>query len=237
MQGPFDFLRDRISNLRAHPFQSIASGVAGGFVPGGGLIANNLFGRYNNSRFNNSAQQFQDLTRDQSNLDTNAAMNKPLEGPLGDYDRNNPYGETGPDSGDQNRQLAQALSGQGGGMNGGGPSYQPYGGPSMSGQQWMDRSGGYGNIMGQMLGVAPDQSNLVNQLLDPISMGAGLPGSGVLGGAHGPGAVRDYRDGLSLNQNVGNYGISPMQVGGSNVIFGSGDPNGLFRHNQRTVGG
>jgi len=248
--GPADFFRSRFDNIRAHPIQNLASTVFGGFVPGGGIAANALFNRYNDNRFNNSAQQFQDLTRDQSNMDTNAAMNKPpgdprlsgdngfnWEGPTGsNYGR----GEegSGVDSGtraSQNQQLGLALSGGGGMTNGGGPSYQPYGGPSMTGQQWQDRSGGYGNIIGQMLGVAPDRGPLVDSLLDPISMGAGLPGSGQL---RGPQAHRDYREGLALNgPGVGNYGVSNFMVGGSPVIFGAGDPNGIFRHNQHQYGG
>lgn len=244
--GPADFFRSRFDNLRAHPFQNLAGAALGAFVPGGGLVANAAFGRYNDNRFNNSAQAFQDLTRDQSQLNTNDALNQPLgddrlsgnngfnwDGPTGP---NNGTDYTGDNSGraQQDRQLGEALMGGGGSMNGGGMPSIGYNGPSMSGQQWMDRSGGFGNIIGQAFGLAPDRGPLVDSLLDPISMGPGLPGSGHMN----PQARRDYRDGTSnVGPGIGNYGVSNFMVGGSPVIFGSGDPNGRYRMRGSQYGG
>lgn len=244
MPGPMDFFRSRLDNLRAHPFQNLMSTVAGGLVPGGGLLANAAFNRYNNNNFNNAASQVYDRGRQQADMDAASNMNSDLGDPRLSGDNGFSYnGPTGPNEGrgsGLDQQLASSLMGGGGGRNGGGPmpSYGPYAGPSMSSQQWNDRGGGYGNIVGQMLGVAPDQSPTVNALLDPISMGAGLPGSGVLNGLHGPNAVRDYREGLALNgPGVGNYGVSNFQVGGAPVIFGSGDPNQRYRNRGSEYGG
>lgn len=257
--GPIDFFRSRIDQFRAHPIQGLI-GLGAGAVgsafggPAGGQFASALtrrgFDRYNNSQFSGNIGSALDRSLDQTTLDTNDAMNKPLnDDRLGG---NTPFGwvgPTGPNSGtdvngpgfndsgtraQQDRQLGDALTGGGGGTYGGGPSYQPYSGPSMSGQQWMDRSGGYGNIIGQTLGLAPDQSPLVNSLLDPISMGPGLPGSGHMN----PQARRDYREGTSnVGPGIGNYGVSNFMVGGSPVIFGAGDPNGRYRMRGTQYGG
>lgn len=219
--GPMDMLRNRISSWQAHPFQNIASTAFGAFVPGGGFAANAAFNRYNDNRFNNSAQQFQDLTRDQSQLDTNNAMNKPLNGPLGAYDRNNPYGES--------------MQGQGGGMSAGGPYSGGY-----NTQNW--------NLQDMTSGHAPSQpSNFVNDILNSISTGPGQPGT-QQGGLFGNGQrthqqiQSDYRDGTSnVGPGIGNYGVSNFMVGGSPVIFGArpagGDMNGLAVYNPRLNGG
>jgi len=212
--GPIDYLRGRAQNWQAHPFQNIASTVFGGFVPGGGIAANALFNRYNDNRFNNSAQQFQDFTRDQSNLNTNDAMNKPLSGPLGAFDRQNPYGsETGP---------AQGMGPQGG------PS--PYSGGYNS-QNW--------NLQQMTSGNAPNQpSSFVNDILNSISTGPGQPGTqtgGLFDTPRGPEARRE--GGFSGGPGMGNYGVSNLNVGGAPVIFGSGDPNGRYRNRGSQYGG
>lgn len=232
-------IASRLDNWRAHPFQSLISTLAsgaGGF--GAGMVANNLFGRYNNSRFNNSAQQLQDRSRDLATLNTNDSMNKPLgDDALNGDNGFNWDGPTGPNSGSGYGGEALTGGGSAGPYGGGGlaGNILNYSGPSMSGQQWMDRSGGYGNIIGQALGLAPDQSPFVNSLLDPISMGPGLPGSGHMN----PQARRDYRDGTSnVGPGIGNYGVSNFMVGGSPVIFGTNgfDPNGAAVYNRRGVG-
>jgi len=226
--GPADFFRSRFDNIRAHPIQNLASTVFGGFVPGGGIAANALFNRYNDNRFNNSAQQFQDLTRDQSNMDTNAAMNKPLSGPLGDYDRQNPFGEapsSGSDKQNQDQQLGLALTGSGGGMSGGGPmggmGYQPIGGwnqGTMSG--WNGNQANASQAFGLLdfLGQNPNQ---------PFN----LP---TTPSAHSPEALRDgtFGGGMGMGGRGANYGVSNFNVGGSPVIFGT-DPNQMVMANGR----
>jgi len=228
--GPADFFRGRLDNIRAHPFQNLASTVFGGFVPGGGIAANALFNRYNDSRFNNSAQQFQDRSADLSNLNTNASMNDPLGGPLGDYDRANPNGEA-PSGGtggraQQDRQLGEALMGGGGGQNAGGPmggmGYQPIGGWSQA----------------TMSGWNPNQANGSQAfgLLDFLGQNPNTPfnlpttPSGHLTPA-------DRRDAAQGGYGPGNYGVSNFMVGGSPVIFGSGDPNGRYRNRGSQYGG
>lgn len=207
--GPMDMLRNRISSWQAHPFQNIASTAFGAFVPGGGFAANAAFNRYNDNRFNNSAQQFQDLTRDQSQLDTNNAMNKPLNGPLGAYDRNNPYGES--------------MQGQGGGMSAGGPYSGGY-----NTQNW--------NLQDMTSGHAPSQpSNFVNDILNSISTGPGQPGTQQGGGLFGPGenGPEARRDGSWGGGNRGaNYGISNMMANGQQMITGY-DPNQMVMANGR----
>jgi len=216
--GSMDFLRNRISSWQAHPFQNIASTAFGAFVPGGGLLANAAFDRFNNNQFNNSANTFQNLTRDQSQLDTNNAMNKPLNGPLGAYDRSNPYGE---------QATMQAPSG---GM--GGPSYSG----GYNSQNW--------NLQDMTSGHAPSQpSSFVNDILNSISAGPGQPGTQT-GGLFDNGQrthqqiQSDYRDGTAnVGPGIGNYGVSNMMVGGSPAIFGSGDPNQRYRARNNQYGG
>ena len=208
--GPMDYLRGRVSSWQAHPFQNIAStlaGVAGG--PMAGLGANAAFNRYNDNQFNNSAQQFQDLTRDQSNLDTNAAMNKPLNGPLGAYDRSHPYGDP-----------------QMGSMGGAGGMSSP-GGYSGGGQNW--------NLGEMTSGHAPSQpSSFVNDILNSISTGPGQPGTqqgGLFdqgGGNQGPGALRDG----TMGNRGANYGVSNMVANGQQMITGM-DPNQMVMANGR----
>lgn len=221
--SPFEFFRSRWDNIQAHPGQNAISTALGALVPGGGIAANALFNRYNDSRFNNSAQQFQDRSADLSNLNTNDALNKPLSGALGDYDRQNPLGEApSNDSGraEQNRQLGQALTGNGqnaGGMVG---NYQPPGG-------WSQQT---------MSGWNPNQAN-ANQtfgLLDFLGPNPNQPFDLPASGHMTPQARRDA---MQSGYGMGNYGISNMMVGGSPVIFGAGDPNGRYRNRGYDYGG
>lgn len=228
--GPIDYLRSRVSSWQAHPFQNIASTAFGAMVPGGGFAANALFDRYNNNQFNNSASQLQDRSLQQTTMDSNSAMNAPLNGPLGAYDRNNPYGS--------NAGPAQTM---------GGPSGSPMGGGGMGPSSGYN--GGYNTQnwnLGQMTsGNAPNQpSSFVNDILNSISTGPGQPGT-QQGGLFGNGQrthqqiQSDYRDGTAnVGPGIGNYGVSNFNVGGSPVIFGTNgfDPNGAAVYNRRGVG-
>ena len=241
--GPIDYLRSRVQSWQAHPFQNIASTVIGGLGgPAAGLGANAAFNRYNDNRFTNATQQLQDRSSDLSQLNTNDAMNRPLgNDALSGNNGFNWTGPTGPNdgSGGMGGPIdGGSAQGMGGGMHGGGPLPPTgYGGPSMTGQQWQDRGGGYGNLVGQTQGVAPDQpSSFVNDILDSISMGPGLPGSGQRNHQQ---IQSDYRDGTSnVGPGIGNYGVSNMMVGGSPVVFGGNgfDPNGAATYNRRGVG-
>lgn len=211
--GPMDFLRNRIQSWQAHPFQNIASTAFGAFVPGGGLAANALFDRYNNNQFNNSTGSALDRGRQEIDMDTNSALSGPLQGPLGQYDRSHPYGDT---------QTGQVM-GSGGGTYGGGPS--SYSGP----QNW---NFGYGSNWAT--GNAPSQpSSFVNDILNSISTGPGQPGTqqgGLFDTPRGPEARRE--GGMGGYGRSANYGISPMQANGQNLIVGM-DPNQMVMANGR----
>lgn len=232
MQGPIDYARGRIDNWRAHPFQNIASTLFGGFVPGGGLAANALFNRYNDSRFNSSTNQANSLINDQLGIDTNQAMNRPLSGPLGQFDDQGTYGNGGaPTSGgraEQDRQLGQALQGGGGGQSFGGSmggaGYAPPGGwnqVSMSG--WNPNQASGSQAFGLLDFLGPN----MNKPFD-------IPTTPSSGGHMSPEA---RREGSNVGPGIGNYGVSNFMVGGSPVIFGAGDPNGRYRNRGSQYGG
>lgn len=67
-------------------------------------------------------------------------------------------------------------------------------------------------------------------LAGPDQTGAGPPVEDVEG--RGPEARRDAGGGPNAN-----YGVSNFMVGGSPVIFGSGDPNGRYRNRGYEYGG
>jgi hypothetical protein len=191
------------SDIRAHPFQSFLSALAGAFVPGGGFATHAAFNAYNNHNFNNAANTIYDNGAAQGNQAAQAGFDRPLNGQLGMFGDNS---STPGSTGSYNGSMFDML-GNGGGLF-----------DSM-------------NQPGSMF--VPDYGQGPQQVANSPAWGQGaMPPQGI----HGPEQRRDYRDGLALNQNVGNYGISPMQVGGQNVIFGSGDPNGRYR-NHRDYGG
>jgi hypothetical protein len=225
--GPMDFLRNRVDQWRAHPFQQIASTVAGGFGgPAAGFAANRGFDAYNNNQFNNSAQTGYDRSQQQTNMDANSAISSPLNGPLGNYDRSgqSPYGSVqgGGGQGD--------MGGSSGGMAGGGPSYGGYQGPTQSSQQWMGNTGGFQGIQNQMNGSAPGQpSQFVNDILNSISTGPGQPGTGF----NGQGSKHDQ---IMANGGMpGLYGVSNFMAGGTPVINGmqTNDMNSVAMANRR----
>lgn len=226
--GLGDRFRNRIESWRAHPFQNFASTLAGGLAgPAGGELAQDAFGRYNDSQFSRAFDTLGNRSLQQTTMDTNDAMNKPLSGSLGDYDRLHPFGEQGPQS--------MAGQGMGGGFGG------PMGGGGYS----------YGNFAGQLRGEAPpQQSSFVNDILNSISTGPGLPGTqqgGLFGSPNGPmsgfnpngplsqfspqgplGQFMNHADRVDYRDNLGNngagmsanYGISPMMANGQQMITG-----------------
>lgn len=221
MPGPVDFFRSRFDNLRAHPFQFGLSTLAGGLVPGGGLLANAAFNRYNNNNFNNAASQSYQHGEDIGNQAAQAGFDRPLNGPnalVSGLDRRN----------DLDHGLADALTGGGGGMNGGG-----YTGPTQSPSQWTQQS---------ISGWNPNQAN-ANQnfgLLDFLGPSTN-PG--------GQASHQEIKERLDNRANMGGgsggnpalYGVSNFMVGGSPVINGvrpaGGDMNQLATYNGRRFGG
>lgn len=182
---PIDALRERVSNMRAHPFQNIVSGIAGAVGgPLGGMASRGLFNRYNQGQFDNAANTNQARVTDQMGIDTNDAMNKPLNGPLGQF-------------GNDNSQLAQALTG---GPQGGG--YGNPGGYNMS-QNWNPQSFSGG-------------SNVVQGILDQLPGGSNFT----------PLTHQEHLQNIENQQNQGggmpgaNYGVSNFMAGGSPVITG-----------------
>lgn len=76
-------------NAQAHPLQTALGAVAGGLIPGGGLIAGQLFNRYNNAQFNNQVVNSGNVTSRQGERAGNAAMDRPLSGALGQFNNSN----------------------------------------------------------------------------------------------------------------------------------------------------
>lgn len=212
--GPVDYLRNRVASWQAHPFQNLVStglGVFGG--PAASQLASMGFDRYNQGQFNNAANQLQDRSLQQTTMDANSAMNAPLAGPLGAYDRQHPFGEGG-----------GMMSGgmQGGGF--GGPI--GYSGPTQSGQNfnWQD-------IQNASAGLAPQQpSGFVNDILNSISAGPGLPGTGNFGDG-GP-SPANRRDSGGMMPGMGVFNFSP----GTWTATGYGDPNSRYRNSGRDFG-
>lgn len=168
---PIDALRERVSNFRAHPFQNIASMVAGGLGgPLGGAASRGIFNRYNQNQFDNAANTNQERVTDQMGMDTNDAMNKPLNGPLGQFE------------GSDNSQLANIMAGAG---SGGGHFGNP-GGYNMS-QQWQNPSGftGGSSVVQGILDQLPGGSNFtplshqehLQNIENQQNMGGGMPGA------------------------------------------------------------
>jgi hypothetical protein len=216
MPGPLEMLQQRFSNIRAHPFQNIASGVAGGLFPGAGLLANNIFNRYNQGQFNSSANQANQNLGDQIGQTSQGIFDRPLNGPLGQAQ-----------GGNDNAPLAQALSGggQGGGMGGG------YQGPQQSwnqGQNWQNQTGGSGGFLDFLTQGAPQTPN-GSFFQDPQYQSHE--------GESGPQWRRDQAESGGGGGMPANYGVSNFNVGGSPVIFGvrpSGyDPNGQVYNNRK----
>jgi hypothetical protein len=208
-------------NWRAHPFQNGLSTAAGMAVPGAGLITSMIFNHINQNRFNNAASNSYANGAALGDQAAQAGFDQPLDNSA--LSGSNGFGwdgPTGPNNGTD-------FSGAGGGMNyGGGLLGQLGGQPTGDGSApaWYQDSTMSG---ADPLGLVPNY--------DPSSQ---FPGSPL---APQPGMTHqdrlDYRAGLPLNVGVGNYGISPMQVGGQNVIFGSGDPNGRYRNRGTDYGG
>ncbi len=94
-----DRIQSRWNTMTTHPLQTLLGLGAGAIVPGGGLIANRLFNRYNQNQFNNSASTDFGNMIDQGNRAGNASIDKPLNGPLGQF------------GGNSNQSLAQAFMG------------------------------------------------------------------------------------------------------------------------------
>jgi hypothetical protein len=77
-------------DVRAHPFQSLLSTVAGGLVPGGSIAAHALFNRYNNNQFNNNVQQSYANGAAQGNQAESGLWGRPLNGQLGQQQQQSP---------------------------------------------------------------------------------------------------------------------------------------------------
>jgi hypothetical protein len=76
------------SDIRAHPFQSFLSALAGAFVPGGGFATHAAFNAYNNHNFNNAANTAYGNQAAQGDQAAQAGFDRPLNGVLGQYGDN-----------------------------------------------------------------------------------------------------------------------------------------------------
>jgi hypothetical protein len=188
---PMDAMRERFGNMRAHPFQNLASGLLGAVVPGGGMIGRGMFNKYNQGQFDNAAQTNAGLVGDQMQMDTNDAMNKPLNGMLGQFEDS-----AGPGGG-MGGSIGGPGSGGGYGSNQGWNMSQQWGSPS----SFTGGSSFVNDIMSQLPGgpsftggqPVTHQDHLMN-IENQQNQGGGMPGA--------------------------NYGVSNMMVGGSPVITG-----------------
>lgn len=156
--NPMDMIRSRIDSWRAHPFQQGISSLAGLFGgPVGGFGAQAGFNRLNDSNFNRAAQTGYDRSLQQTTTDANSAMNAPLNGPLGNYDRSGDPGQPG---------MGGGMPTPGGGQ---------YGSPNT--QNW--QYGQFNTVNPQ----PPSQSSFVQSILNSIGPnGPGLSGGGQGGG-------------------------------------------------------
>ena len=216
---PIDALRERLNAIRAHPFQEGASAVAGFFGgPIGGGAARAGFNRYNDYSLNHAQDINQSRVGDQMQMDTNDAMNRPLEGPLGWDGMYIGGGEQG------NQALAQALSGSGSGGGFGGPAGgQSYGSP-----------GGYNMAQGFLPSAGYDQggSTFVSGLMNELPGGSGFGSETLWSTADNGGSPlthQQHLDNLDMKKNSmfgadhglgGNYGISNMTANGQQMITG-----------------
>lgn len=168
---PIDALRERVNSFRAHPFQNIASmvaGAAGG--PLAGQAARMGFNRYNQGQFNDAMNTNNGLVGEQMQMDTNDALNRPLSGPLGQFDAQ----DNGP--------LAQVMAGQHGPSGGGYGNPQGY---NMA-QNWNAPSfGGGSSVIQGILDQLPGGSNFTplshqehqQNIENQANMGGGMPGA------------------------------------------------------------
>lgn len=168
--GIGDYLSGRVDSWRAHPFQNGLSTLAGVFGgPLASIGAQQGFNRYNDNQFNNMAQTNQDRMSQQLNMDTNANMNAPLAGPLGDYDRGGGGMEQG-------------------GMTGMGSQLGAYTGNTSSPGAY-----NYGQFGQQLQPTNQSPSQFVNDILGGIGgvpgAGGGGMGSNAMGGGLGSGGM------------------------------------------------
>ncbi len=181
--GLGDFLSSRVDNWRAHPFQNALSTLGGAVNPALGLGLQQAFGRYNDSQLpsiaNNEVNQF----NDRSNPNLQASIwDKPLNGSLGDYDRNTP--SNGPMNGmqDSGGDYSGGMSSPGGFDYGQmGRDMSP---PNQSPSQFVqDILGNLGPNPNQQPSYGPLSS--FNQQPGPLAGFNGGGGSGPLSGFNG----------------------------------------------------
>lgn len=181
-------ISDRVSGWRAHPFQNGLATLAGGVNPllGQGLGA--MFGRVNDRNFNQSAQTGYDNSLQQTTMDANSAMNKPLNGPLGQFD------------------------GMGGSVSGGSSS-QGFGGSGNGNPQAWN----YQNFADQLSGKPQAQSPFVESILNSIGPnGPGMSGNGGGGGNEGMGTGGGMGQGMSsFGGPLAGGGLSSVMNGAS----------------------
>lgn len=211
-----DRFSNRLDNMRAHPWQTIAGLGAGALVPGGGLIANRLFGMMNQNNFNNASNQLQQNISNQGQRAGQSFMDKPLNGPLGSVQ-----------GGQGNADLAQAFLGGGNQANSGNLNMSNQFGNFGHGSYNSPNVGGLLDFLGNAPSNGPGgtfaNGGTMQHGSDP---GGGGMGSG-MGGFGGFGQGGGYA-GLG---NLGSLG-SQAQLSGSNIgantVFGGswGAPGG-----------
>lgn len=108
------------AGLRAHPFQAIARTGLGMINPALGLGARAIFSAYNNRQNNNASSNALDMTRNAGDQAARQAMDRPLNGPLGNV-------PTGTNDALAGALIGNSSNGSGGNNMGGWNMSQNYG--------------------------------------------------------------------------------------------------------------
>jgi len=232
IRHPIDGLRNGLSNIAAHPWQTVGRGVASAVAgPVGGQLAAALFRGYNNRQNDNAYQNTLQGTVSRGNAAAQRAMDKPLNGPLGAV----------PGGRGDNTGLMNALMGNYGGqdaLNSGmyNMANQYRGMNPTSSSQMINSllpgmSQNYENSpqAGGNLGIGPGQHNGANvsgpQMMNGNQFGYSQAGGGYGAGVwNGGGGMRSYQ--------VNSGSLSPSNYSG---IGGGGNYFGPFSRPQKQL--
>lgn len=205
--NPFANLRNSLQNVQAHPFQSLVRGFAGAVNPGLGFAAGRGFDAYNARQFNNAADAANERMAEQGNRAAQGAMDKPLKGPLGQYN--------------DNSALASALSGRQ--ADGGWNMSQAFG-PQQSNWSQSGNPGGLLSFLGQPNAGGPNLGGLDQAIA--AANGGSTPRSngGMSGGGFG-----NFSGGNNWGGGFGGSMMSNLGMASGVQGFGGfgGSPTGM----------
>lgn len=197
-----------IDDIRAHPFQSFLSALAGALVPGGGLAAHAGFNAYNNHNFNNAAGASYANGAAQGDQAAQAGFDRPLSGALGGYGDNS------------------SSSGYGGTPNTG-----------LFDQMQNSSTNGLFDFGSNNSMFVPDYGQSPQQVPNSPAWGQGVLPQGAAPMSHQDRLDYRSGLAMNGSGTPSNYGVSNFMANGQNVIFGAGDPNGRYRNRGYEYGG